>query len=288
MKKNTVWMIVVICVLSAIVSMVGLLTSQGAQAFEFISITNETVMIYGTGIYAKDSISIVAQGVASDAVTLVLAIPVTLIALFQTLKQSFKAKLILTGMLGYFLYTYTSYTFLWNYNPLFIVYVVLMSLSFFTLVFMMLSFDLSTMKHHFRQPFKSKLILFFEWFIIIMLTLLWLSKLAVTWFSNVPPVGLEHYTTLSIQALDLGFIVPITLFTALQLKKQTSLGFLLSAIMIIKGIALLTSITAMMINMALSGVAVSLIEVSVFTAFNLLGVAALFSLLKQIKLVTNQ
>lgn len=282
MKKSTVWMIIIICLLSALVSLVGLLTSQGAQPYEFLSITNEKVMIYGVGLYARDSISIVAQGVASDAINVVLAIPITLIALMNSLKQNFKAKLVLTGMIGYFLYTYTSYTFLWNYNPLFIIYVCLMSLSFFTLISLLFSFNLSTFKHHFKQPFKFKLILFFEWFIAIMLTLLWLSKLAVTWFSTVPPVGLEHYTTLTIQALDLGFIVPITVFTALQLKKQTSLGFLLSAIVIIKGIALLTSITAMIINMAFSGVVISFIEVGVFTSFNLLGVAALVSLLNQI------
>lgn len=283
MKKNILVLTLLILSLSIFCSLVGLLTSTGAVSYNFVAITGETVSIYGNGLYAHDSISIVAQGLASDLITLVIAVPVTLVALFYSLRNSFRGELVLTGMLGYFLYTYMSYTFLWNYNVLFIAYVIIMSLSFFGFVMMMTSFDLKSIKNRFVDPFKAKSIIGFQWFVAIMVGMLWLSKLVPSWFNTATPVGLEHYTTLVIQAMDLGFIVPTTMISAVLLYQRKPLGYLLSSIVLIKGIALLSSITAMAINMMISGVETSIIEIAIFGLLDLFGIYALWRLLSQIK-----
>lgn len=273
----------IILVLSVFCSLIGLLTSSGAISYDFIAITGEIVSIYGHGIYANDSISIVAQGLASDFITLIIAIPVTVLALYFSQKDSFKGDLVLTGMLGYFLYTYMSYTFLWNYNALFIVYVIIMSLSFFAFLIMMTSFDLKSIKSYFVDPFKAKSIISFQWFVAIMIGMLWLSKITPTWFSTVSPIGLEHYTTLVIQAMDLGFVVPTAIISAILLNQRKPLGYLLSSIVLIKGIALLTSITAMVLSMMLSGIQTSIIEITIFGLLDVFGIYALWCLLSQIK-----
>ncbi len=283
MKSKVLLLTLVLLSLSVLCTLAGILTSTGSVPLEFIAVTGEKVSIYGSGLYAHDSVSMVAQGLASDVITLFVAVPVTFLALFFSLKKSFKADLVLTGMLGYFLYTYASYAFLWNYNDLFIVYVSIMSLSFFAFVIKMTSFDLSSFKTHFKAPFKAKSILGFQWLVIIMVGLLWLSKLAPTWVSSGPPQGLEHYTTLVIQALDLGFIIPTALISALSLAGRRPLGYLLSSIILIKGIALLSSITAMAINMMLAGVTTSFVEIGIFAFLDLFGVYALWRLLTQIK-----
>lgn len=283
MKKSVFPLTLIMLGLSAVSALAGLWTSTGSLNIKFMAITGETVSIYGQGLYAHDSVSIVAQGLASDLITLLLAIPATLIALFYSHRNSFKARLILTGILGYFLYTYTSYAFLWHYNVFFVVYVLIMSLSFFAFVIMMTSFDLPSIQTHFNSPFKAKPIIGFQWFVAVMVGALWISKLIPTWLNPVAPVGLEHYTTLVIQALDLGFIVPTAILSALLLQQRKPLGYLLSSIVMIKGIALLTSITAMSANMLLSGVTTSIIEIAVFGILDLFGVYALWRLLKQIK-----
>ena len=282
MNKTITRLTLFILVVSSLCSLIGIITSTGAQSYPFQAITGEIVSIYGTGLYAHDSLSMVAQGLASDWVTLVLAIPLTLWALIKA-SSLFKAKLILVGLLGYFLYTYTSYAFLWNYNPLFIGYVVIMSLSFFALILSLMSFDLSTLCLKFVPNLKTGIIIGFQGFVGLMICLLWLRKLAPTWFSSLPPVGLEHYTTLVIQALDLGLIVPTVILSAWLLHRRSPWGLLLSSIMILKGIALLTSISAMAISMLLSGVQTSWIELAIFGFLDLFGVLALWRLLSQLQ-----
>ena len=283
MKKKEVVLTLIVLILSGIAALIGLLSSTGAHPFSFTSITGEIVTIYGNGLYQRDSIQIVAQGLASDLITLALAIPVTLIALYFSVKKSFKGSLVLTGMLGYFLYTYTSYVFLWNYNRLFIVYVMIMSLSFFAFVLRMVSFDLSTVKNHFTDRLNIKTIAGFQLFVTVMIGLLWLSKLTPTWFGTLAPFGLEHYTTLVIQALDLGFVLPVAVISAIMLIRRQAMGYLLSSVVLVKDIALLTSITAMSINMMMQGVQTSVVEVGIFFVLDVLGIFVFALLLSQIK-----
>ena len=264
--KTLFILVIMILILSAMVSIAGILTSQNPEYYTFTSITKETVTIYGTGIYKNDSVSVVAQGIASDMVTLFLAIPATAIALYLSNKNSFRAQLTLTGLIGYFLYTYTSYTFLWSYNPLFIVYTLLMSLSLFAFIIAMTSFNLTTITHRFSDKFPIRLISGYLIAISILLSLLWLGKLAPT-FGGAVPVGLEHYTTLVIQGMDLGFIVPAGLITAYLLIKRKALGYLLSSVLIVKGIAMLIAISMMIVNMMLQGVDVGWIEIVMFFGF---------------------
>lgn len=271
MKRNkTLYVLVImILLLSATVSIIGILTSQNPQHTTFTAITGEVVTVYGTGIYKNDSVSVVAQGIASDMVTLFLAIPASLIALFLAVKNSFRAQLTLTGLIGYFLYTYMSYTFLWSYNPLFIIYTVLMSLSLFAFIIAMTSFDLSDITHRFSDKFPVRWVSGYLISISILLALLWLGKLAPT-FGGAVPVGLEHYTTLVIQGMDLGFIVPAGLVTAYLLLNRKPLGYLLSGILIVKGIAMLIAISMMIVNMMLQGVNVSWVEIIKFFGFTVL------------------
>jgi hypothetical protein len=60
--------------------------------------------------------------------------PEVIISLIVANKNSLKGRLLLTGTLGYFLYTYTSYSFLSMYNSFFLIYVSIMSLSFFAFI----------------------------------------------------------------------------------------------------------------------------------------------------------
>jgi hypothetical protein len=281
--KTIKYLIVIILILATFTSIIGLFSNRGNGSYEYISVGGEIVEIYGKGIYKNDSVSVVAQGKASDLVTLFLAIPLLTFATIFTLKGSLKGRLLLTGTLGYFLYTYMSYSFLWNYNPLFIVYVILMSTSMFAFILSLMSFDIEKVPLMFKVRLPIRFLAGFQFFIAIMLGLLWLGKLMPTILNGTIPVGLEHYTTLVIQAMDLGFIVPIAIISGVLLLKRKAFGYLFTSIIIIKAITMLTSITAMMLNSYLSGVVVNYIEVAVFSAFNFLAIIAFIILIKNTK-----
>lgn len=273
---------VLIAGLAILVSGIGLWSDSGASPREFIAVTGESVIVYGAGLYANDSLSVVAQGKASDLVTLVMAVPALLVSAWLARRGSIKGRLALVGILGYFLYTYLSYVFLWTYNPLFVVYVALMSASLFAFILGLSGLNPDHLKQSFSNRLPVKFIGGLQWVIGGLLLMLWGSKIVTSLLSGQAPVGLEHYTTLVIQAMDLGLVVPVALLSGTLLMRRQVWGYLLSSVMLIKGFAMLTAITAMMLNMALQRVAIDPIEVVVFVGFDGLMISGLIVLFKHL------
>ncbi len=283
MRKYKVFInILVLCIifLALLTCLFGLFSSGGNGAYEFKSINNETVKIFGEGVYQNDSISVVAQGKASDLITLLLGIPLLIGSLYFANKGSFKGELMLTGTLGYFLYTYMSYTFLWTYNPLFIIYITLMAASLYAFILSFMSFEIEKVPAMFNEKLPIKFLGGFQLFVGFAIGMMWIGKIAPSIFNQSIPSGLEHYTTFVIQGLDLGIVVPAAILSGILIIKRKPFGYLLSSVIIIKGVTMLTCISAMIINMSLKGVEMSLVEVLVFPMFNLLAIICLILLFK--------
>ena len=259
-------LVLMIIILSLIATLYGFFSNNIVYENKtFQTIDGETVTLYGKGLYYKDSVSGASQVKAQDIVTLLIGIPLLIISLLLSNKNSIKVKLLLTGTIGYFLYTYISYSFLLMYNKFFLLYVVLMSLSFFCFIINITSPELKKLEKHFKPDFPKKYIGVFTIVIGIFVGLLWLGRILPS--LGKAPDELEHYTTLVIQAMDLGFIVPVALLSGILILKNKSLGYLLSSIIIIKGATLLLAIVAMIIFMIFSGVNVSIVEITLFPLF---------------------
>lgn len=129
------WMVIV---LGVVASGIGLFSGEGAENEGshpiFTTIRGEQIELYGSGIYKNDSLSAAAQAIAQDGVTLVVGIPLLLVSLLLSLRGTIRGRLLLAGALGYFTYTYASYSFLAMYNDLFLVYVLLFSGSLFAFI----------------------------------------------------------------------------------------------------------------------------------------------------------
>jgi hypothetical protein len=284
MKYNRLISLLVLCIaiLSIFASVIGFFSNAGSGAHEIESFRGETINIHGRGLYSDDSVSVVAQGKAQDIVTLALGIPLLIISLCMSIKGSLKGRLLLTGTLGYFLYTYISYVFLWMYNPMFIVYVILMSASFFAFTLSMMSVDINNLSSAFNKKLPVKFLGGFQIFFAVALCLLWLGKIIPTITNGTVPLGLEHYTTLVIQGLDLGFIVPVALLSGVLLIKRKPFGYLISSVIIMKGFTMGAALTAMIIGQYLAGVAMGMIEIIMFPIFSLIIFYCMILLLKNI------
>lgn len=284
MKYNRLISLLVVCIviLSIFASVIGIFSNGGPGAYQIESFRGETINIHGIGLYSDDSVSLVAQGIAQDIVTLALGNPLLILSLCMLLKGSLKGRLLLTGTLGYFLYTYISYVFLWMYNSMFIVYVVLMSASFFAFTLSILSVDINNLSSSFNTKLPVKFLGGFQIFFAIALCLLWMGKIIPTIINGTVPVGLEHYTTLVIQGLDLGFIVPIALLSGVLLIKRKPFGYLLSSVIIMKGFTMGAALTAMIISQYFAGVSMSIIEIVMFPIFSLIIFYCMILLLKNI------
>lgn len=281
--KNIISFLVgIIVVLSVFACVVGIFSHGGTGSYEIESFRGETVKIYGSGLYCDDSVSVAAQGIAQDIVTVVMGVPLLIIALYLCRKGSLKGKLLLTGTLGYFLYTYISYVFLCMYNSMFLVYVMLMSASFFAFTLSIMSIDISTIKSFFNPKLPVHFLGGFQIFLGTALAMLWLKKIIPTIIEGTVPVGLEHYTTLVIQGLDLGFIVPVAFLSGCLLIKRKPLGYLLSSVVIMKGFTMGAALSAMIISQYLAGVSMGMVEMIMFPMFSFIILCCMIVLLKNI------
>jgi hypothetical protein len=282
MKKSIGFLVFLIAVSSLTATTIGIFSNQDQGQSEFKSVFGQTISIYGKGLYKNDSEAMASQAIAQDYITLFLGIPLLLLSFYFAKKGLMKGRLLLTGTLGYFLYTYTSYSFLSMYNKMFLVYVLLMSASFFAFTMMMISFDMGTLQGYFRQQLPVKWIGGFLLFVSFIFAMMWLGKIVPSLLSDAPPAGLEHYTTLVIQALDLGFVIPVGILAGIFVIKRTAFGYLLSSIMIIKDITLITALTMMIILQMIAGIKVSVGLLVGVVLINLLVIFCLVVLMKNV------
>ncbi len=274
---------VLIALFSLTAAIAGIFSGGGPGRYVFTTVHGEAVTIYGSGIYRYDSVSMAAQAIAQDIVTLILGIPLLAVALFLSRKGFLKGRILLAGTLAYFLYTYTSYSFTSMYNILFLLDVCLMSMSFFAFVLTMMSFDMNVLSRSFDEKLPVKSIAAILIFLGSVIGLMWLKNIVTPLFTASVPLGLEQYTTMVIQAMDLGFVVPVSLISGILLLKKKPFGILLASVICVKAVTLLTAVTAMIIGQIISGLKVSVIEIILFPAFNLIMIATMFVFLRNIK-----
>ena len=86
----------------------------------------------------------------------------------------------------------------------------------------------------------------FGLYMAILLCGLWLPLIART-LTETPVSELYGGTTLVVQAFDLGFLVPLGLFTAVTVYRRLPVGHLMSAVVIVKGATIALGIVAMLL-----------------------------------------
>jgi len=282
-QKSISLLVILISLFSFTATTYALVSNQGKGRYEYKSIFSENVDIYGKGLYQHDSVSMAVQALAQDYVTLFLGIPLLIISLILTRKGSVKGCLLLTGTLGYFLYTYASYSFLSMYNSMFLVYVIIMSASFFAFTLAMMSFDLPSLPHLFKEALPVTFISGFLFVVSSLFGLMWLGKVVPPMIHDTQPDGLEHYTTLIIQALDLGFVIPVGFLAAILLIKRRPFGYLLAAVITFKDVTLLTALSAMVILQYLTGIHINPAMIVIFLLINIVFLYTMVLILKNVK-----
>ena len=275
------WMAPVIFVLALVAALAGLWSAEG-QPYTLTNFRGEAVTINARGLYYWDTLSSAAQMQGNDMVTLALGLPLLAVSFWLTLRGSLRGRLILTGTLGFFLYTYMSMCFGTAYNPFFLVYVALFSLSLFAFVLNMLSFDLRTLPRHFteRMPRRGIAIMFF--FVGGFLMLMWLGRIAPTLLQGQVP-AMENVTSMFIQAMDLALIVPLCVLAGVLLLRRNALGYLLGSVAVMKFMTMGLALTVMLLNMLRAGVAVSPVELTIFPAIAVANLVLAVILLKNIR-----
>lgn len=258
MKYRRIISLLVLCiaVLSLLAAAAGVFSDQGLGPYELETVRGQTVMIYGKGIYRHMSVEVAPQGIAQDVITMVLGIPLLILSLYLSGKGLLKGRLLLTGTLGYFLVTYLFYLVMGMYNELFLVYVALTSTSFFGFILALMSFDAQELKYHFNKKLPLRLVGGFLIFDAVAVGSLWLGIVVPPLLKGTIPVEVEHYTTLIVQGLDLGILLPAAFVSGVLLIRRKPLGYLLAPVYMVFLSILMIALIAKMVGMTLIGVSV--------------------------------
>jgi len=271
-----------IAVLALFAAGMGLFDQTPGAPYSFTSHRGETVMINGHGLYFYDTVSSAAQQQGNDLVTLVVAVPLLALSAWLAFRGSLRGRLLLTGTIGYFLYTYLSMCMLTSFNALFLVYVALFALSLYAFILCLMSFDLASLPGHFSEKLPRGWIAALLFAIGGFLTLAWLGKVVPPLVQNLTP-ALENTTTFVIQAMDLALIVPLAVLSGILLLRGRAWGYLLTSVFVLKAIALGLAVSMMVIMMTLAGTPDSLAIMVPFLVITLLNLFAAASLLKHVQ-----
>lgn len=212
--------------------------------------------LFWRGLYKNDTISITAQMMGQDLISLVICVPILVLSLYLISKDSLRGNLLWMGVVFYFLYTYSSMSFLASYNQLFLVYVALFSLSLYTFVYGLLSLNVKNIKRSFSPGITTQIAGIFTISMATLLSVMWLSIIIQSLLSGVAPASLEDYTTLGIQALDLAVLAPAAIISGVLLLKRKPWGYTLMPIVMVKISLLGTAILSMIYFMMQKGVSV--------------------------------
>jgi hypothetical protein len=225
-------------------SLVGLLPGDGASR-TVTSIRGEGVTLDGRGLYRYDTVFIAEGSRGTDAVTVVLGVPLLVVATLLAYRRgSRRAGLLLAGALTYFLYVYASRALSNAYNPLFLLYIVVFSASLFGVLLVVIALNRAGLDEGLagRAPHRGLV-----WFLTacgLLTAIVWLAPLIDALVTGSPPQLLDTYTTSVTDVLDLGLIVPTLFVAAALVRRRAVLGYVLAATLIVLLVLIAATIVA--------------------------------------------
>jgi hypothetical protein len=233
----------------------GVFSRGGPGPHDYLSVRGRVVTLWGRGLYQQMSADVEPQGIAQDWITLLVAVPALLLTLRWARRGSLAGRVLLAGTLAYFFVTYLFYLMMAMYNGLFLVYAALLASSFFALALALLELDPRRIER--RLAGHDALINAAGGFLLLTTTsiaLLWLGIVVPPLLRASPiPDEVAHYTTLVVQGLDLGLLLPLGFVAGALLLRRRRLGYLLAPVYLAFLVLLMTALTAKVVAMGRLG-----------------------------------
>lgn len=206
----------------------GLMSWNTGGHLSVVNQYGQNVTLWGTGIYARDSVIKAAGFIGSDLIVLLVLLPLFLHTLRQNRKNPSPVhRLKLTALYSASLYYAASMAFGATYNRLMLGYTALLGLSFFRLLLLSRGLTFTAMKA------GNGLKLFIA-LLSGALCLAWLPDILTSWLNNAPLALQEVYTTETTYVLDIGIICPMGLLgLALLQRKDPAGAVMISALLTI-------------------------------------------------------
>lgn len=198
-----------------------------------------------TDVY-RDPVAVIPAMRGQDLVTLAVS-PLLLATRSAVRRRSTRATLVWLGLVAYVAYTAVGAVFAYRYNPLFLVYVALFSLSSFALALAARQIEAEAVKRRFDYGTPKRAVVGFLFFVALILAVSEVGQLVAAWLRGTVPElilrseGGGNY----VYALDLGVVMPLSLLSAVGLWRRAPWSYVTSGVLLIKattmGLALISA-----------------------------------------------
>jgi len=239
---------VAVALLAGIASGIGVSMRGDGTTAEDVSIRGERFEWVTTGVYAYNPERLVAEGVGWDAFTLFVAVPALLVVAGLVARGSFRGRLFATGLFAYLFYQYLMYAMAWAFGPLLPLFIVVYAASLAGALWLASSIGLAGLPERFSGRFPRRSMGVLCLLMALVLVGMWSQLIATGLRGDLSGANLLGQTTLVVQALDLGLIVPAALFTGVAVLRRRPVGYLLATVFVVKALAMSLAILAMLVS----------------------------------------
>ena len=241
--------------------------------------------IFIESTYAKETAIYSAQGIGQDIVNLFIVVPILIIAAFFAYRRSKLGLLIWSGAISYLTYSYTIYCFGLHFNNLFVVYCMILGLSFYSLVYFVISSLKENVSEWFTNKISTKSTGIFLIVIAALFYIIWLSEIIPAILLNITPKSILESGLLinPVHVIDLAICLPALIIAGIALIKKRSIGFLMAPTMLIFCILMAIAIAAMVLVMKSKGLESNLVLFSVFALITFISTVFLIRYLRALK-----
>ncbi|MGO0986857.1 hypothetical protein ACTPEW_13045 [Clostridioides difficile] len=228
-KKQMTWLNIsatIIFILLLIITVCGIFSFSIDNKYEAINLYGQVIEMYGTGIYQYDSYFKAPILIGSDLAMLLIVVPVIGSYIFRDI-ITVEQKTNFLSILGIILYYAFSISFGVAHNQLQLVYILLTSISFFTLFTLLM--DIYGISLCYNCSFHLRKI---EFVFLILAgasnIIVWLPDVLHSLFTGSTLERIEMYTTEITYVLDMGIISPLVfIIIYLLIKKKSYISLVL-------------------------------------------------------------
>ncbi len=221
--------------------------------------------VFVSGLY-RDTPNFAAQAVGQDLVSLFVVLPTLLISAFLAKRGSTRARLVWLGVMVYLVYSYVIAAFDARFNSLFLVYVALLGCSLFALIGGLATSNTNATKTLFTDKTPVNTVSIYLGILAVLFYALWLSEIVPALLSGTIPqsVVVNGTPTNSVHVLDMVWVLPSLLLTAVGLRRHWALAYTLAGMGLTYLVLLSLAVISMVVSMLQAGQAVTAPEAAIF------------------------
>ena len=234
--------------------------------------------------YARETVSYATQSVGQDIENIIAAAALLITAYFVS-KGLVKAFLAWMGILLALIYSYVIYAFAVHFNSLFLVYVAIVGLSFYTLAGSLIRLHLDSLQPYFVANSKARLVSVFLLLVAVLFYLQWLGEdIPALLAGKIPQSVMEAgLLTNPVHVLDLGLYLPAMIITSILLWRRKPLGYVMAIPLLVFSVLTGIGILAIFLVMSSRGMATSVVVELFFAAIVVVSLVLSVLYLREVK-----